>query len=116
LWYFPILPSLLSFYAILEIVKFAFCTRIAGAGSAAVAGSDTFSTETFKQHPFGTVIMAVDVTLKKFSVVGGSVATSAGVTIALLVRIGSPSIASAIAIGPTVPPSGMAMLPLKLTA
>jgi hypothetical protein len=97
-------------------VKFAFCTRIAGAGVVAgVNDSDTFSTEIFWQQHFGTVMIAVDVTLKKFSVVGGSVAVAAGVTIALLVKIGSPSIASAIAMGPTVPPSGTAMLPLNVT-
>jgi hypothetical protein len=36
---------------------------IAGAGSAAVAPVEVFSTETLKQHPFGTVMIAVDVTL-----------------------------------------------------
>jgi hypothetical protein len=104
-----------SSQAILATVMFAFCTSIGLAGSAGVAGSETFSTDTFQQHPRGTVMIAVDVTLKKLSVVGGSVAVAAGVTIARLVRIGSPSIASAIAIGPTVPPSGIAMLPLNVT-
>ena len=75
----------------------------------------TFSTDMFQQQHFGTVMIAVDVTLKKFSVVGGSVAVAAGVTIALDVVIGSPSIASATAIGPTVPPSGIAILPLNVT-
>ena len=61
---------------------------------------------------------AVLVTLKKFveSVDGVSEAVSAGVTIALLVRIGSPSIARDTLIGAgAVPPSGIAMLPLKVT-
>jgi hypothetical protein len=93
----------------------AFCTKIGLAGSVGVAGSVTFSTEIFQQHPLGTVIIAVLVTLKKFSVVGGSVAVAAGVTIALEVSIGSPSTANAIAIGPTVPPLGIAMLPLNVT-
>lgn len=51
-------------YAILATVKLAFWTLIAVAGSAAVAPSDTFSTATVKQQPLGTVMMAVDVTLK----------------------------------------------------
>lgn len=83
-----------------------------------VAGSvlsETFSTLTLKQHPLGMSIIAVLVTLKKFSVVGGSVATAAGVTIALLVRIGSPSSAIAMAMGPAVPVEGTAMLPLNVT-
>ena len=92
-----------------EIVRFEFCTLIGGAGVVAgSADSDTFSTDTFTQHPLGTVIIAVLVTLKYSS-------TAAGVTIALLVRIGSPSIASATAIAPTVPSSGTAMLPLNVT-
>ena len=74
-----------------------------------------FSTATVKQQPLGTVMIAVLVTLKKFADVGGSVAVAAGVTIARLVWIGSPSIASATLMGPTVPPSGMAMLPLNVT-
>jgi hypothetical protein len=68
-----------------------------------------------KQHPLGTLIIAVLVTLKKFSVVGGSVATAAGVTIALLVKIGSPSNAIATAMGPAVPVEGTAIFPLKVT-
>lgn len=75
---------------------------------AAVAPNDVFSTETLKQHPFGTVIIAVLVTLKYSS-------TAAGVTIALLVRIGSPSIVRETAIGPTVPPVGTAIFPLNVT-
>ena len=82
---------------------------------AGVALSEVFSTEILKQQPLGTVIIAVLVTLKKFSVVGGSVAVAAGVTIALLVRIGSPSRARETLIGPTVPPSGTAMFPLNVT-
>jgi len=68
-----------------------------------VALSEVFSTDTLKQHPLGTLIIAVLVTLKKFSCVDGSVAVAAGVTIALLVRIGSPSRAILTLIGPTVP-------------
>ena len=67
-----------------------------------------FSTEILKQHPRGIVIIAVLVTLKKSS-------AAAGVTIALLVDIGSPSIASDTDIGPAVPPSGTAMFPLNVT-
>ena len=89
---------------------------MAGAGVKGVNGSDTFSTDTFSQQPLGTVIIAVDVTLKKFSVVIGSVTVAAGVTIALLVRIGSPSMASATAIGAgAIAPSGSAMFPLNVT-
>jgi hypothetical protein len=87
-------------------------------GAGVVAGSalsDTFSTLTLKQHPLGTLMIAVLVTLKKFSVVGGSVATSAGVTIALLVSMGSPSRAMETAIGPAVPVDGTAILPLNVT-
>ena len=68
-----------------------------------------------KQHPLGTDIIAVLVTLKKLFCVGGFSAAAAGVTIARLVKIGSPSNASAIEIGPTVPPLGIAILPLKVT-
>lgn len=89
-------------------VRFAFCTLIAGAGSAAVAPVLVFSTATVKQQPRGTVMIAVLVTLKYSS-------TAAGVAIALEVRIGSPSIASDTLIGPTVPFAGIAMLPLNVT-
>ena len=54
-----------------------------------------FSTETLKQHPFGMVMTAVDVTLKKFTFDGAASAAAAGVAIALDVSIGSPSRASA---------------------
>ena len=93
----------------------AFCTKMAGAGSAAVAPSDVFSTDTLKQHPLWTSMIAVDVTLKKLSVVGGSAATAAGVAMARLVRIGSPSRAMETLIGPTVPVDGTAILPLNVT-
>jgi hypothetical protein len=104
-------------YAILLTVKLAFCTNIAGAGVVAgVALSLVFSTLTLKQQPFGTLIIAVDVTLKKFSCVGGFSAVAAGVTIALLVNIGSPSIAKATLMpAGAVPPSGIAILPLNVT-
>ena len=75
---------------------------------AGVALSDVFSTDTLKQHPRGTVMIAVLVTLKYCS-------TAAGVTIARLVAIGSPEIAKDKLIGPTVVPVGTAMLPLKVT-
>lgn len=80
-----------------------------------VAPSEVFSTETLKQHPLGTSIVAVLVTLKKFSCVGGSVATAAGVTIALLVKMGSPSNAKATLMGPAVPVEGTAIFPLNVT-
>jgi hypothetical protein len=73
-----------------------------------VALEEVFSTATVKQHPLGTVMIAVEVTLKYSS-------TAAGVTMALDVRMGSPSIAKATDIGPTVPSSGTAMLALKVT-
>ena len=101
--------SVLLPYAILVTVRFAFCTLICGAGVVAgVALSDVFSTDTLKQHPFGIVMIAVDVTLKYSS-------AAAGVTIALDVRIGSPSIASATLIGAAVPEGGTAMFPLNVT-
>lgn len=53
------------------------------------------------QHPFGTLIVAKDATLKYSS-------TAAGVTIALLDAILSPEIATAILIAPTVSPVGTA--------
>ena len=90
-----------------EMVRFAFCTLIGCAGVEPSA-SDTFSTAIVKQHPFGTVMIAVLVTLPYSS-------TAAGVNIARLVKIGSPSIARAIAIGVTVPSSGMAIFPLNVT-
>lgn len=91
-----------------ETVKFAFCTLIAGAGVVGSAASDVFSTEILKQQPRGTVIIAVLVTLKYSS-------TAAGVTIALDVRIGSPSIAKATLIAPAVPSSGTAIFALNVT-
>lgn len=99
-----------------DTVMFAFCTSILGAG--VVAGSalsDTLRTDTLRQQPRGTVMIAVLVTQKKLSVVGGLAATAAGVTIALLVSIGSPSIANDTAIGPAVPVEGTATLPQNVT-
>ena len=90
-------------------------TTVAGSTVGSFVIPLTASMLMLKQHPFGTLIIAVLVTLKKFSVVGGSVATAAGVTIALLVRIGSPSRARDTLIGPTVPVDGTAMFPLKVT-
>ena len=75
-----------------------------------VAGSSspgTYSTESEKQHPLGTLIIAVLVTLPYVS-------TAAGTKIALDVSLGSPFTAMAMAMGPTVP-LGMAMLPLNVT-
>ena len=77
-----------------------------GAGVVA-ASAATASTETEKQHPRGTLTIAVDVTLPYWS-------TAAGVKIALLVGRGSPLTVIAIAIGATVPPVGSAMLPLNV--
>ena len=90
---------------------------MAGAGVVAgVALSEVFSTERLKQHPLGTFMIAVLVTLKKFSFDGAASAAAAGVTIALDVRIGSPSRASETDIGAgAVPPVGIAMLPLNVT-
>ena len=67
-----------------------------------------FSTPTLKQHPRGMVIKAVEVILKYES-------TTVGLTIALLVKIGSPEIEIAIEIGLTVSPVGIAIFPLKVT-
>jgi hypothetical protein len=47
-----------------ETVRFAFWTLISGAVPPTAAGPEVFSTETEKQHPFGTVMIAVLVTLK----------------------------------------------------
>jgi hypothetical protein len=80
-------------------------------GAGVTVGSDeagTASTDNEKQHPRGTLTIAVDVTLPYSD-------TAAGVNIALLVGLGSPLTVTAIAIGVTVPPSGIAMLPLKVT-
>ena len=79
-----------------------------GVVAASSVVASTYSTDSEKQHPFGTVISAVEVTLPYSS-------TAAGVKIALLVSLGSPDTASATAIGVTAPPSGIAMLPLKVT-
>jgi hypothetical protein len=96
-------------YAIRVIVKFAFCTSITGAGvtvGSVVAGTE--STLRLKQQHLGTLIIAVLVTLPKSS-------AAAGVKIALEVNLGSPLTAIATAIGVTVPPSGIAILPLNST-
>ena len=85
-------------YATLVITKFAFCKFI---GIVLV-----FSTPTLKQQPRGIVIKAVEVILKYES-------TTVGVTIALLVKIGSPEIEIAIEIGPAVSSVGTAIFPLK---
>ena len=71
-----------------------------------VAG--TLSTLKLKQHPFGTLMIAVDVTLLYSP-------TAVGVDIALLVNLGSPFTVRAIAIGVTAPPSGIAIFPLNVT-
>jgi hypothetical protein len=98
-----------SFQAILAIVKLAFCTSITGAGvtvGSVVAG--TASTLRLKQQHLGTLMIAVLVTPPNSS-------TAAGVKIALDVRRGTPFTAIATAIAVTVPPSGIATLPLKVT-
>jgi hypothetical protein len=92
-----------------DIVKFELITEMLGAGVA--VGSVlpfTALTDRLKQHPFGTVTIAVEVTLLYSS-------TAAGVTIALLVGRSSPFTAIDTAIGPTVPPSGRLMFPLNTT-
>jgi hypothetical protein len=68
----------------------------------------TARTEMLKQQPFGTVTIAVEVTLLYSS-------TAAGVTIARLDILGSPFTAIATAIGPAVPPVGKAIFPLNTT-
>jgi hypothetical protein len=91
------------------MVRFAFCTSITGAGvtvGSLVAG--TASTPNEKQQHRGTLIIAVLVTFPKSP-------TAAGVKIARLVSLGSPLTVNATAIGVTVPPSGMAILPLNVT-
>jgi len=91
------------------IVRFAFCTSITGAGvtvGSVVAGTE--STDSEKQQQRGTLIIAVLVTLPYSS-------TAAGVKIALLVSLGSPLTVIATAIGVTVPPSGIEILPLNVT-
>ena len=80
-------------------------------GAGATVGSvvaGTASTDKLKQQHLGTFIIAVLVTFPNSS-------TAAGVKIARLVNLGSPFTASATAIGVTVPPSGIAMFPLKVT-
>jgi len=83
---------------------------ITGAG-VTVGSSDpgTALRDTVKQHPRGTVTVAVDVTFPYCS-------TAAGVKIARLVGRVSPCTASATAIGVTVPPSGRLILPLNVTS
>jgi hypothetical protein len=68
----------------------------------------TGSREMVTQHPRDTSMIAVDVTLKYSSAAGG-------VTIALEVLMGSPSIVKATAMAPAVPPVGTAILPFALT-
>jgi hypothetical protein len=92
------------------ITKLELVTLIDGAGVPAASSTNPLTARTLieKQHPRGTVTIAVLVTLLYSS-------TAAGVTIALLVVLASPLTATATAIGPTVPPSGTAMFPLKVT-
>jgi hypothetical protein len=91
------------------ITRFELITLIVGAGVSAVSVTPlTALTDRLKQHPLGTVTIAVVVTFPYSS-------TAAGVNIALLVDLGSPFTAIATAIGVTVPPSGIAILPLKVT-
>ena len=88
------------------MVKLPSACVITGAGVA--VGSvvaDTYSTDREKQQPFGTLMIAVEVTLPKVS-------AAAGVKIALLVMRGSPLTVIATAMGPAVPPSGMLTFPL----
>jgi hypothetical protein len=92
------------------ITKLELVTLIAGAGVPAASSTNplTARTLTEKQQPLGTVIIAVEVTLLYSS-------TAAGVTIAREVVLASPLTAIETAIGPAVPPSGTAILPLKVT-
>ena len=84
-------------------------TLISGVGTVVPSVTPlTALTATVKQQPLGTVIIAVLVTLS-------NVSTAAGVDIALLVGLASPLTVIATAIGVTVPPVGIPMLPLKVT-
>lgn len=92
------------------ITKFELITLVTGAGTPVGSSTNplTALTLTLKQQPLGTVTIAVLVTLLYSS-------TAAGVTIARKVGRDSPFTAIATAIGPTVPPSGIAIFPLKVT-
>lgn len=75
-------------------------TLIVGAGSSvALVTPLTALIDALKQHPLGTVTIAVDVTFPYSS-------TAAGVNIALDVVLGSPFTAIARATGVTVAPVG----------
>jgi hypothetical protein len=95
-------------YAIRLITKLAFATSIDGVG--VTAGSDavasTYLIETLKQHPLGTVIIAVDVTFPNSS-------TADGVNIAREEFRVSPFTDSAIPTGVIAPPVGIDIFPLK---
>jgi hypothetical protein len=88
-------------YAILVITRLAFLTNIAWS-------FEEFLTLISKQHPLGTVIIAVDVTFPYSS-------TAAGVKMDLLLTLCSPFTAMDTAIGVTVAPSGNAIFPLYVT-
>jgi hypothetical protein len=98
------------FYAILSITKLELITLIVGAGAVVPSVIPlTALTDKLKQHPLGTVIIAVLVTFPYSS-------TACGVKIALEVGLGSPFTAIATAIGvPATPPSGVEMFPLNVT-
>ena len=80
-----------------------------GVTAASSAVASTYLTATEKQQFLGTVTIAVDVTFPYSSV-------SIGVNIARLDGLASPLTEIATAIGVTSPPSGIAMLPLKVIA
>jgi len=91
------------------MTRLEFCTLITGVG--VTVGSSvacTYRTDMDVQQPFGTVMIAVEVTFPYSS-------TAAGVKIALLVRRGSPFTVSATAMGVTAPPVGIEMFPLNVT-
>ena len=96
------------------ITRLELITSIVGAG-VIVASSDpaTARTDTLKQHPLGTFIIAVLVTFPYSPDVSVVVP---GKYIALLVGRGSPLTVIATAIGtPAVPPAGIPMFPLYVT-
>ena len=72
----------------------------------AVAGTE--STLRLKQHPLGTLMIAVLVTFPYSP-------TADGVKIARDVNLGSPLTVNDTAMGVTVAPSGKAIFPLKVT-
>ena len=82
--------------------KLEFLTVIVGVGVVVPSVTPlTYRTDTEKQHPLGTVIVAVLTTVPNSS-------TACGVKIDRLLGLGSPLTAIAIPIGVTAPASGTA--------